>query len=238
MRRVWIAGALVALGLAGAAPAGALVQSPHVPDAEHASFDEVVTYYEKQYEHDANRIGRRARAALRKEVKRGTAQADSRKPAIMFDIDDTALSLYECEKAGGDFGNTPLIGCVVGAGVETTTGTGKGLPRIQPVFRLFQLARRLEVSVFFITGRPSSAAQISRQNLRAQGYTGPFELTTYPSPVPAVGVPLTPYKSGERARIEREGHEIVLNIGDQLSDLRGGYANRKFLMPNPMYFTP
>lgn len=231
-------GALMALGLAGALPAAAYVSAPDVPDAEHATFDEVVEYYEKHYEHDANQIGRKAKAALVNEVSKRSRRANARKPAIVFDIDDTALSLYECEKAAGDFGSTPLIGCVVGAGVETTTGTGKGLPRIEPVYKLFKKAQHLGVTPFFITGRPTLLVKAFERNLRARGYNGKWELITYPSPLPAIGVPLAPYKSAERARIERKGYEIVLNIGDQVSDLRGGFANRKFLMPNPMYFTP
>jgi acid phosphatase len=234
--RLFITGALLALGLAGALPAAAYVSSPGVPDAEHATFDEVVEYYEKHYEHDVNRIGRKAKAALVEEVKE--RRRGDPKPAIVFDIDDTALSLYECEKAAGDFGNTPLIGCVVGAGVETTAGTGKGLPRIEPVYKLYKKAQRLGVGIFFITGRPTLLVDAYKRNLRARGYTGKFELTTYPSQVPPIGVPLAPYKSGARARVERQGYEILLNIGDQVSDLRGGFANRKFLLPNPMYFTP
>ncbi|MEA2346906.1 MAG: hypothetical protein QOG62_693 [Thermoleophilaceae bacterium] len=236
--RLLIAGVTGALALATAGPAAAIIHASHVPDAQKATFDEVVAYYDHHYEHDANQVGRKAREALRQEIQPGTAHADRRPPAIVFDIDDTALSLYQCEKAAGDFGSTPLIGCVVAAGVQTTTGTGKGLPRIQPTYRLYRLAQRLGVSIFFITGRPTLLVDAFKANLRARGYTGKWELTTYPSPIPPVGTPLVPYKSGERARIERKGYEIVMDVGDQLSDLKGGYANRKVLLPNPMYFTP
>ena len=45
--------------------------------------------------------------------------------------------------------------------------------------------------------------------------------------------------SGERARIEEElGFTILVNVGDQDSDLAGGHARKAFKLPNPMYFIP
>ncbi len=34
------------------------------------------------------------------------------------------------------------------------------------------------------------------------------------------------------------GYDIVANFGDQFSDLYGGYADRTFKVPNPMYYLP
>ena len=31
---------------------------------------------------------------------------------------------------------------------------------------------------------------------------------------------------------------FVVNLGDQRSDLEGGYAERTFKLPNPVYFLP
>ena len=47
-----------------------------------------------------------------------------------------------------------------------------------------------------------------------------------------------PYKSGTRAYIESQGYNIVADIGDQFSDLLGGYADKTFKMPNPNYYLP
>lgn len=47
------------------------------------------------------------------------------------------------------------------------------------------------------------------------------------SPAPEVQGSLVPYRSGARAEIERDGRDILVNIGDQLSDPKGGNANRK-----------
>jgi predicted secreted acid phosphatase len=48
----------------------------------------------------------------------------------------------------------------------------------------------------------------------------------------------TQYKSGTRAYIESQGYDIVANFGDQYSDLLGGFADKKFKMPNPNYYLP
>jgi len=32
-----------------------------------------------------------------------------------------------------------------------------------------------------------------------------------------------------------QGYAIVVNIGDQMSDLDGGFAERTFKLPNPFY---
>ena len=35
-----------------------------------------------------------------------------------------------------------------------------------------------------------------------------------------------------------QGFTIIANVGDQPSDLAGGYAERTFLVPNPFYRIP
>ena len=55
---------------------------------------------------------------------------------------------------------------------------------------------------------------------------------------PAVSCPTIQYKSGTRAYIRSQNYRIVANFGDQFSDLKGGFADRAFKMPNPNYFLP
>ena len=50
--------------------------------------------------------------------------------------------------------------------------------------------------------------------------------------------PTIQYKSGTRAYIESQGYDIVADFGDQFSDLKGGFADKTFKMPNPNYFLP
>lgn len=47
------------------------------------------------------------------------------------------------------------------------------------------------------------------------------------------------YKANTRKHIEQDlGYDVVLNIGDQFSDLIGGYADRAVKLPNPTYYLP
>ena len=45
------------------------------------------------------------------------------------------------------------------------------------------------------------------------------------------------FKSAERADIGKN-FTIIANIGDQQSDLAGGYAERTWKVPNPFYYIP
>ena len=46
------------------------------------------------------------------------------------------------------------------------------------------------------------------------------------------------FKAPERRRIAENGYTILLTIGDQQSDLDGGYAEKTFKLPNPVYTLP
>ena len=46
------------------------------------------------------------------------------------------------------------------------------------------------------------------------------------------------FKAPERKKIADRGYTIVLSLGDQQSDLSGGFAERTFKLPNPVYFLP
>ena len=59
-----------------------------------------------------------------------------------------------------------------------------------------------------------------------------------PSITAGVSCPTIQYKSGTRAYIESQGYNIVGNFGDQFSDLKGGFADMTFKMPNPNYYLP
>jgi hypothetical protein len=50
--------------------------------------------------------------------------------------------------------------------------------------------------------------------------------------------PTIRYKSGVRAHLEALGWHIVGNFGDQFSDLKGGFADKTFKLPNPNYYLP
>jgi hypothetical protein len=146
------------------------------------------------------------------------------KPALVLDIDETSLSNYTY-LANADFKNAT-------AALATSALSGTA-PAIAPTLKLFNLAKRKGVAVFFITGRPTPFQSATEANLTSAGYSGWKGLVLNPG-----GHSVIEYKSGARADIEKKGYRIIVNVGDQESDLAGGNAVRAYKLPNPFYFIP
>jgi predicted secreted acid phosphatase len=189
------------------------------------SADEIRAYYDSG---DWNRaVKKQATKAKAYLVKRTHGKRAARKPALVLDIDETSLDNYPClnQSGGIPYSAVPYAVCVV----------AYDAPAIKPVRSLFRLAKDLKVKVFFITGRPEAIRAGTLQNLKAAGYKGRYELILQPA---GYNDPSTvPYKSGARKQIEKRGFTIVANVGDQQSDLSGGYSERTYKLPNPIYFT-
>ena len=159
-----------------------------------------------------------------------------RKPAIVLDVDETALSNWRAYRVNGwariahgpcDLERGP---CGIYAWQAMAGGVAIG-----PTLRLVERARTLGVAVFFVTGRPREVRDVTERNLREQGFSWD-RLIMLPSDRQfRSGVD---FKVPERKRIAAEGYTILLSIGDQQSDLDGGYAERTFKLPNPVYFLP
>jgi HAD superfamily, subfamily IIIB (Acid phosphatase) len=173
------------------------------------------------------RVGyRRARHGLFERVRRCRhrhAGAIVGRPAIVLDIDETSLSNY----AGLDASD------FTAGGLAATVAGGQGTA-IAATLALYRAARRARVAVFFITGRPAALAAVTRINLRRAGYRQGWQgLKQKPG-----GAGVEAFKAGARAVLERRGYDILVNVGDQESDLDGGHADAAFKLPDPFYFIP
>ena len=147
------------------------------------------------------------------------------KPAVVLDIDETSLSNYGCLNEV-DFALTGLVTCVVQSRSTAIPGARAFVRR----------AQRRGVRVFFVTGAPAAVTSLREANLRAVGFGGSFTITGLPAGY--TNPSLVPYKSGVRAFIESAGYRILVNVGDQFSDLAGGFARRSIKLNNPIYVTP
>jgi acid phosphatase len=160
------------------------------------------------------------------------------RPALVLDIDETALSNWEIIKLD-DFGR-PINGpCAPESGGPCGWAAWDQLgrdPAIMPTLQLFREARGLKVTVFFITGRPESQREATERNLVAAGYSGYERL--YMVPDGAHFASAADFKTPVREEIEHAGYVIVANMGDQPSDLQGNHAEKKFLLPDPFYRVP
>jgi predicted secreted acid phosphatase len=160
-------------------------------------------------------------------LKRTTGKHKAKKPALVLDIDETSLNNYPCLNANGGipFDATANVTCVL----------KYDAPAIKPVLGLFKFAHKHKVKVFFITARPEGIRDGTLKNLRASGYTGKYELFLQPGDYTQDSK--VPYKSGARRQIQQRGFHILANVGDQKSDLKGGYSERTYKLPNPIYVT-
>ncbi|HVL96483.1 MAG TPA: HAD family acid phosphatase [Solirubrobacteraceae bacterium] len=179
--------------------------------------ERIVAYHESgAWERDITAIVERARRFL--------AARTTRRAAIVLDIDDTSLSSYACLEAVG-FDRE-----------RARCAESGGLPAIPQTRELYRFARARGVTVFFITGRREQLRAATLANLRAAGYRGRLRVIMRPDRQPAAHK--DGWKARERRALSRRGHRIVVNLGDQHSDLDGGYALRTFKLPNPMYVIP
>lgn len=162
---------------------------------------------------------------------------DAGKKAVVFDVDDTSLNTYDYEIFSG-FAYNPTTNAEY-------VNDGR-FPEVYGMPQLVKYAGSHGYTVFFITGRPEAQRAGTVANLVKVGYTAPdanhlyLKNTASPPAYLACGSTCTTiqYKSGTRAYIESKGYNIVGNFGDQYSDLEGGYSDRTFKLPNPMYYLP
>jgi hypothetical protein len=177
------------------------------------------------------------------------------KKAIILDVDDTTLETWNYELASNWAYNPTTNADFV---------NNQRFPAVPGMVDLVTSAAQQGYAIFFLTGRPASQAAATLGNLGTDGvgvdagYPAPTALSDGESGLftkPAVadypdylqkacgGDPngsctTIHYKSATRAHIESLGYDIVANFGDQFSDLKGGFADRTFKLPNPNYYLP
>jgi predicted secreted acid phosphatase len=205
-----------------------------VYDTELAQVDAVaVKYLNNEYKlrrtaasKHASKARTRARAAHHDPSdRRGGQKWWNKKLAIVFDVDETALSNYSAIVADGFvYGPQSQAEAVNEIGVA-----------IKPTLDLYRLAQSKGIDVFFITGRGEAQRAPTEHNLQREGFTGYKQAILKPAGFTGTTVA---YKSGARGAIEQQGYHVVASVGDQYSDLAGGHEDTAFKLPNPFYFLP
>jgi hypothetical protein len=145
--------------------------------------------------------------------------------ALVLDIDETALSnLHHMREM--DFGYVPTLW-------DQWVAAADG-PAIAPLLEVFRAARAHGVAVFFMTGRKTTDAPGTLKNLQTSGFGDYADVFFKPN---GYKDSTQSFKTAMRKKITEDGFTIIANIGDQQSDLDGGYAERTFKLPNPFYIT-
>ena len=175
------------------------------------------------YVPDLNRQSDLAIAYLQRRVAKAKP---GEKLAMVLDIDETSLSNWDEEKQD-DFG---YIAEDWNRWLEK-----RQAPAIAGTLRLYNEALKYKIAVFFITGRGSSQQAATADNLKAAGYRN-WEGLALRGPHDSTQT-VVDYKSGERKKIVDAGYHIILNVGDQMSDLTGiPQAELSVKLPNPFYY--
>lgn len=212
--KVWVALGLLSLG------GCATLDEPRNLDAhkhELRAYVETGAY--------ARGLERSAAEATRWIEQRVARRSDGEQLAIVMDLDETLL-LNWARIDASDF-------TYVRADWDRWVAEASA-PAIQPMLDLFHLARSNNVEVFFITGRPERHRRDTERNLQRIGCDGYEGLSCAPDDWKGTAAE---FKMARRRQIVGEGRTIIANIGDQASDLVGGFAERTFKVPNPFYLS-
>jgi hypothetical protein len=162
------------------------------------------------------------------------AIAAGEKPAMVFDIDDTTLLTYDMEVGAYDYDFDR-------ATKNSWIRTAK-FAAVPGMVAYVEAAASVGFTIFGLTGRALETKQGTLRNLRKVGYTAFSSDKLYTkrdrSYIQCAKATCTTveYKAYTRKHIEKLGYDIQLNVGDQWSDLKGGYADRTLKLPNPLYF--
>lgn len=229
LRSLRVAGALA---VALVAPASQLAVEPTNLDAAKR---EVYRYINSgEYHKDLGAVALKATKYLAKRLNKPAKPGE--KLAVVFDIDETTLSNLPHMMAN-DFGYVAPVWHRYIASAQAKA--------IVPVQVVYDMAVRGGVAVFFITARKESERAGTERNLREVGYetwNGIYFMDdAAPSTDSDSGIvfkapaPTRLFKTRIRKQLTEEGYTIILNIGDQESDLAGGYAKKTFKLPNPIY---
>lgn len=197
--------------------------SSGAPPAEPRNLDllkhEIDDYIDSgRYWDEIAAVAKEANAYLERRTKQGGGRL-----TIVFDIDETMLSnLPHIRSLGYGYQSAAWLAWVAKAEA----------PVIGPMREVFRTARRLGIEVIFLTGRRERDRLATEKNLKAAGvgdYAGLFFMPTESNDKDGR------FKTAARQRLVGEGYVIIANIGDQDSDLEGGFAERTFKLPDPFY---
>ncbi len=189
------------------------------------------TYAQKAYPQAQEQVIHQAQTFIQETIRK--KKAKNARYAVVLDIDETSLSNLDSMLAN-DFAYIKHGPCHIPQGPCSWNAWKSSLKAhaIAPTLAFFNSMQHLGIQVFFVTGRREEDRNITRQNLEKAGFKHWADLIMRPNDQQGkVGI----YKAEARRHIQEKNYIILANIGDQESDLTGGYAQKTFKMPNPFY---
>jgi len=142
---------------------------------------------------------------------------------IVIDIDETMISEWSIMQKY-DFGwfdadITEAQYCV-------------DFPAFQCIVDLVDYCMANGIAVNILSSRRQKYEQYTLELLGNAGYQNYTDLLLRPTDDTGT---IQDYKIEQRQKIISSGYDIIVNIGDQQSDLDGGYADCTIKIPNPFY---
>lgn len=147
---------------------------------------------------------------------------DAKNMAVVADIDETVLDNRPHFEKSPKFNWNKFV----------EWAEESSAPSLKPTAEFLDWARKNGFAIFFVTGRPETLRAATIRNMVRNGiaYDGLY-LRPKGDKRSAIEV-----KTAIRKQIEDMGFKIVVNIGDQVSDLVGGYSVDCEKLPNKLYF--
>ena len=154
---------------------------------------------------------------------------DAKKPAVVFDVDDTMLNNFE-EYNSNDpaFSYNPETDKQFAVECKATANA--------PVRRLYRKFQAAGLRIAEITGRPSTQRAATINCMEKRGFPQWNRFITRTDATSSLSS--ARFKAKARESLQDDGWTIVASIGDQVSDMSYGRLKYGFLMPNPMYYLP
>jgi len=144
--------------------------------------------------------------------------------AVVFDVDETALSNYQITKETG-FGFIPDI-----SEEWQLKGIADALPQTK---RFYDYLVSNNIHVIFLTGRQNKFWNATYKNLIDKGFLK-FD-TLIVRETKERDLSASEFKGAKRMDLVRNGYDIIASAGDQWSDFAGGNCGYKIKLPNYLY---
>jgi len=145
--------------------------------------------------------------------------------AVVFDVDETALSNYEITRET-DFG---YVHKLWDGWIEEARA-----PAIPAVKNLYDYLIEKGIKVIFLTGRKENQYEPTIKNLHYAGYTL-FD-TLIVRTKDENNLNALEFKSKKREALTVHGYKIIGTVGDQWSDLGGSFHGVQVKIPNYLYY--
>ncbi|MGQ4005020.1 HAD family acid phosphatase [Francisellaceae bacterium CB300] len=184
---------------------------------------QIIDYYESdEHEKEVASILSRAKEII--------SSADSlENKVVVFDIDETSLNHYRALK-DYDFpqGDNHKVW-------DECIFVTAGKP-IQATLDFYKFCLAKDLKVFFVSARVADSLEATKLALKDAGYTKFEDVFVFPKEITNYNPKqFSNFKAERRAYIESLGYKILLSVGDQPSDLIGGFTQYTFELPNYLY---